>query len=127
MKRWGLDYESLRQVNPSIILCSVYSQGGSGPESSYVSFGGTLEQLAGIAYTTGYPDELPGIPNIQLPDPLGGTMAAGLVIAALRQRRMTGEGCHIDLSQRENAVAVIGDLLMDYSMNARIPERIGNR
>jgi len=126
LARWELDYENLRVLNPRIILCSIYSQGAEGPESGFVSFGGTLEQLSGLAYITGYPDELPGLPNIQLPDPLGGTMAAGLVIAALRQRRLTGEGCHIDFSQRENAVSVIGDVLLDYPMNNRVPERNGN-
>jgi len=127
MKNWGLDYENLSLINPRIILASIYSQGGQGPESSYVSFGGTLEQLAGLGYVTGYPDEIPGVSSVQLPDPLGGTMAAGLIIAALRLRKLTGKGTHIDLSQRENAVSIIGELLVDYSMNGRIPERNGNR
>jgi crotonobetainyl-CoA:carnitine CoA-transferase CaiB-like acyl-CoA transferase len=122
-----LDYPRLRNLNRGIILASVYSQGAAGPESTFVSFGGTLEQLAGLTYITGYPDELPGIPAVQLPDPLGGAMAAGLILAALRLRRRTGEGTHIDLSQRENVVSMLGDVLMDYSMNGRVTERMGNR
>jgi crotonobetainyl-CoA:carnitine CoA-transferase CaiB-like acyl-CoA transferase len=127
LANWELDYAHLRQLNRQIILASIYSQGGTGPENSYVSFGGTLEQLAGLTYITGYPDELPGIPAVQLPDPLGGAMGAGLILAALRLRRLTGEGCHIDLSQRENMVSLLGNVLMDFAMNGRIAERIGNR
>ncbi len=127
LANWQLDYPRLREINPKIILASIYSQGATGPESSFVSFGGTLEQLAGLTYITGYPDELPGIPAVQLPDPLGGAMAAGLILAALRLGRLTGEGAHIDLSQRENVVSLLGDVFMDYAMNGRVVERMGNR
>ena len=127
MKQWELDYDHLKQLNPRIILASIYSQGATGPESGYVSFGGTLEQLAGITYITGYDNEMPGVMTVQLPDPVGGAMATGLILAALRQRRRTGEGAHIDFSQRENVVALLGAQVLDYGMNGRIAERMGNR
>jgi crotonobetainyl-CoA:carnitine CoA-transferase CaiB-like acyl-CoA transferase len=127
LANWQLDYPRLREINRQIILASIYSQGATGPESSYVSFGGTLEQLAGLTYITGYADELPGIPAVQLPDPLGGAMGAGLILAALRLRRITGEGTHIDLSQRENVVSLLGDVFMEFAMNGRVVERMGNR
>jgi crotonobetainyl-CoA:carnitine CoA-transferase CaiB-like acyl-CoA transferase len=127
MRSWDLDYPRLKEINPRIILASVYSQGATGPESGYVSFGGTLEQLAGITYITGYANEMPGVLTVQLPDPVGGAMATGLILAALRQRRRTGEGTHIDLSQRENVVSLLGAQVLDYSMNGRVTERMGNR
>ena len=127
MRKWELDYEHLRAINSGIILASVYSQGATGPESGYVSFGGTLEQLAGITYITGYANEMPGVLTVQLPDPVGGAMAAGLILAALRQRRDTGAGMHIDISQRENVVSLLGAQVLDYGMNGRIAERMGNR
>jgi len=127
MKKWELDYDHLSKINPEIILASVYSQGSTGPESGYVSFGGTLEQLAGITYITGYANEMPGVLTVQLPDPAGGAMATGLILSALRQRRLTGKGLHIDLSQRENVVGLLGAQVLDFGMNERITERIGNR
>ena len=54
-------------------------------------------------------------------------MAVTLVLAALRQRRQSGEGAHIDLSQRENMTSMLGEFVLDYSMNGRVAERIGNR
>ena len=77
MAKWDLDYPQLREINSQIILCSIYSQGAEGPESGFVSFGGTLEQIGGITNLTGYANELPGGFTIQLPDPLGGTIATG--------------------------------------------------
>ena len=127
LAKWGLDYPQLREINDQIILCSIYSQGSQGPESSFVSFGGTLEQVGGITSLTGYANELPGGFTIQLPDPLGGTIAAGLIVAALRQRRITGEGLMIDLSQRENVTALLGDEIVGYQVGATPSERIGNR
>lgn len=127
LAKWELDYAQLREINSQIILCSIYSQGAEGPESGFVSFGGTLEQIGGITNLTGYQNELPGGFTIQLPDPLGGTMAAGLIVAALRQRRLTGEGLHIDLSQRENVTAILGDEVIGHQFNGRPGERLGNR
>lgn len=127
LPRWGFNYSKLREINPKIILASLYSQGGAGPESGYVSFGNILEQLGGLTYITGYPDELPGVQSVVIPDPLAGSMMVGLIVAALRQRRRTGEGTHIDLSQRENVTSVIGEVILDYSMNGRVTERMGNR
>lgn len=127
MERWQLDYPRLREINRGIILASMYSQGGTGPESSFVSFGPTLEQLGGLVHLTGYPDELQGVHTVALPDPLAGSMAVTMVLAALRQRRKSGEGAHIDLSQRENMTSMLGEFVLEHSMNGRVAERIGNR
>lgn len=127
LRSWGLDYEALRAINPQIILASIFSQGGEGPESTFVSFGGTLEQLGGLTYLSGYAGDMPGVVTLQLPDPLGGSMAAGLIVAALRQRRLRGEGTHIDFSQRENVTSLLGDVLIDYQINGRVGVGRGNR
>ncbi len=127
LANWDLEYEALRTINNQIVLASIYSQGAHGPESEFVSFGGTLEQLGGLTALNGYPGEMSGVLTLQLPDPFGGAMAAALILAALRKRHLTGEGSHIDLSQRENVTAFLGPLLLDYQMNARIPAPQGNR
>ncbi|MBM3139039.1 MAG: CoA transferase, partial [Chloroflexi bacterium] len=127
LPRWELDYPRLREINPRIILASIYSQGSKGPESGFVSFGGTLEQIGGLTAITGYPGEMPAVYTLAMPDPLGGAMGVGLILAALRERRRTGAGMYIDMSQRENVTALLGEYVLDFQMNGRSPEPIGNR
>jgi crotonobetainyl-CoA:carnitine CoA-transferase CaiB-like acyl-CoA transferase len=126
MPSLGLDYESLKSVNPRIIMVSLMSQGLDGPESDYVSFGPNLEQLGGISYFSGYPDEPGSSVGFALPDPLGGAAAALGLIAALRYRDLTGEGVQLDISQREAASLVVGRELVEYSLTGALPPRLGN-
>ncbi len=125
MPSLGLDYETLRGVNPRLIMISIMSQGMTGPESQYVSYGPNLEQLGGISYFSGYADDLESSVGFALPDPLGGATAALAVAAALRHRDRTGGGMHIDLSQRETASLVIGAALVEQSLGG-IPVRQEN-
>ncbi|MDP2919956.1 MAG: CoA transferase [Dehalococcoidia bacterium] len=124
---WELDYPALREVNPSIIMMSLTSQGLTGPEKDYVSFGPTLEQIGGLAHLTGYPDQISAFASFAYPDMLAGALAPGLIIAALRYRNGTGKGMQIDLSQRELATFCIGEVMMDYAMNKRVRNEAGNR
>ena len=125
MPSLGLGYDTLSELNPRLILVSLMSQGLTGPESDYVSYGPNLEQLSGISYFSGYPDDEESSVGFALPDPLGGAGAALAVAAALRHRDATGRGMHIDLSQRETASLVIGDALVEQSLGGR-PARLGN-
>lgn len=126
MERLGIGYETLRAVNPKLIMVSIMSQGLTGPESAYVSYGQNLEQLGGLSYFSGYPDDPYSSVGFALPDPIGGATAAFALTVALRHRELTGEGVHIDLSQREAATLVIGDAIVEYSMTGEVPPRIAN-
>lgn len=126
MDRLGIGWDVLHEANPKLVMVSIMSQGLTGPESSYVSYGQNLEQLGGISYTSGYPDDDKSSVGFALPDPLGGATAAFALTAALRHREQTGEGLHIDLSQRETATLVIGDAIVEYSLTGQVPPRIGN-
>lgn len=127
MDRLGLGYEELRRLKPDIIMISMSSQGVTGPERTYGSFGNILEQTGGIASITGYPGGTPRSLGIQFPDPLTAGISPGLIISALRYRNRTGKGMHIDVSQRELATYTIGDVFLDYVMNGRVWGTIGNR
>ena len=124
MPSLGLGYDTLSEVNPRLIMISLMSQGLTGPESDYVSYGQNLEQLSGISYFSGYPDDEESV-ALALPDPLGGASAALAVAAGLRHRDATGRGMHIDLSQRETASLVVGDALVAHSLGGH-PARLGN-
>lgn len=127
MDRFGLGYQDLKKVRTDIIMLTMASQGATGPEAAYGSFGVTLEQTAGVASVTGYLGGDPSTSGVLFPDPLVSIASIGLLLAALRQRRQTGEGLYIDLSQREMTTSILGDMVMDYTMNGRARTPIGNR
>ena len=102
MARFGLAYPDLRAVRPDIIMVTMGSQGATGPESRYGSFGVTLEQTAGVASITGYRGGNPSTSGVLFPDPLVAVVSVGFILAALHQRRQSGEGVYIDLSQRRD-------------------------
>jgi benzylsuccinate CoA-transferase BbsF subunit len=127
MEKLGLTYEVLKEVNPDIIMISLSSQGLTGPEKEYRSFGPTLEEIGGLQFITGYPGEPPYISTLAYPDLIAGLEGVGLVIAALRYRQETGRGLQIDFSPREGTTCVIGETIMDYVMNGKVLTAMGNR
>ena len=124
--RLGYDYETLRQIRPDLIYAAMPAFGNSGPWQSYVAYGIGQEQLSGMAHITGYPNDGPMKSGINHGDPITGSHAAGVLLAALRYRRRTGKGMFIDVSQQESAVALIGGETLAYQMTSWEPERIGN-
>ncbi len=127
MRGFGLGYDELRAVRPDIIYCSLSGYGQQGPYRDWIAYGMGLEPASGISQTTGYPGEAPMRSGISLTDPLAGLAAASAVLMALHYRRRTGTGQYIDLSEHEAAMPLIGEALLDYQMNGRLPERRGNR
>jgi len=128
MASLDLDYPVLKEINPEIIMMSLPALGGTGPDRDYIAFGQTIDCMSGMAYLTGYPGEEPMLQSgLSYGDPLSGMNAAFAILAALRYRRRTGRGVHIDLSQVEGLIAFNADAVMDYTMNGRVRERMGNR
>ena len=127
LERLGYSYEALRQHRPDLIYVSMPAFGNTGPWQSYLGYGIGQEQLSGMAHLTGYPGDGPMKSGINHGDPITGSHAAGVLLAALRRRRKTGKGMYIDVSQQESAVAFMGGELLAYQMTGQEPERIGNR
>lgn len=127
MNRFGLGYRDLVKVKPDIIMVSLSSQGSVGPESTYGSFGATLEQTAGLASVTGYLGGDPTTSGTFFPDPVVAVLSVGSILAAIRQRQQTGRGAYVDMSQREATTSLIGETIMDYTMNGRAQGPNGNR
>ncbi len=122
----GLDYPVLREVNPTIIVLRMPAYGCSGPYSTYMGNGGTIEPMSGISSLLGYEDGPPLVSNIMHTDPFSGVMATAALLIALHHRARTGEGQEIDLSQQETSIGLIADSVMQYSMNGSVPPRRGN-
>jgi crotonobetainyl-CoA:carnitine CoA-transferase CaiB-like acyl-CoA transferase len=127
LEKLGIEYRVLQAANPQIILISVSSQGYTGPERTYGSNAEILAFTSGVRSISDYRDEIGLFTAANIPDPLAGTVAAGFALAALRQRRKTGKGLHVVLSQRELLTGCIGEIVMDYPMNQRIPQPQGNQ
>ena len=129
MERLGVSYETLRRVNPDVIMLSLGSQGSTGPESRYGSYGSTLDALSGLMGITGYKDSHPiwSSGEVNYPDQVASIFGAGIILAAIRHRNRTGQGTYIDLSQREMITTMIGEYMLEYTVDGRIPVQQGNR
>ncbi|MEX2228805.1 MAG: CoA transferase [Dehalococcoidia bacterium] len=126
MDRVGLGYERLRKLRPDIILVSLSGFGHTGPWSRFVSYGPTLQALAGLIDLTGYPDR-PGVGvGEAYPDVHGGLNGALAALMALAHRDRTGEGQFIDVAQLQTTAAVVGGALLEYAVNGRVRTREGN-
>jgi crotonobetainyl-CoA:carnitine CoA-transferase CaiB-like acyl-CoA transferase len=119
MRMWGMDYESLKQVKPDIICVSMSGLGHTGPRSSYVSYGPTLQALTGYTQLMAEPDGTPAGYGYSYADMCGGYSGALAALIALWHRRRTGKGQFVDLSQFEAVASVIGPALLDISVNGR--------
>lgn len=127
MRKFGLGYDDLRELNPGIIYVGMPAHGMTGPKANHTGYGLSLEQLAGYPAMTGYEgDDSVTKSGINYTDPVAALHAVGAVLAALFYRRRTGRGQLVDLSQRESGIAFIGEAILDWSMNRREPVRRGN-
>jgi benzylsuccinate CoA-transferase BbsF subunit len=121
----GLGYEQLRQVKPNVVMFSSSMAGQHGPESRFAGYAPMFVALSGLGEMTGYPDGPPTQIRV------GGDIIVGVhggfaLLAALLHLQATGEGTYIDLSAIESESCLIGDSLLDCTMNGTLQSRTGN-
>ena len=124
MNRLGLSYQELRAVKRDIVMVSVSSSGQSGPDSHFAGYAPLFGAWGGLGYLTGYADG-PPVEMRHVMDHSVGLNAAMATVAALLQRRRTGEGTHVDVAAREVASAMIGEALLEAAAGGT-PRRMGN-
>ena len=128
MGRLGLTYDIVSQWNPRLIMISSTGMGQTGPWCHYRGSGGQFEAPYGHSSIVGYPDmDAEGIPGSVVPGAAGGVAIASATIMALHQRERTGKGTFVDLSQGENFLPHLGEVIMDYTINGRVAHTLGNR
>lgn len=110
MDRIGLGWSELQQVRPGIILASVSVAGRTGPMAGFRGYGNSAAAWSGHCDVTGWPGSEPHMPPFAYGDVVAPMMLTVAILAALEQRDRTGRGCHVDVSQIEAMVHVIGDL-----------------
>lgn len=128
--RYGLDYASLKGVNPRLVYCSITGFGQDGPYSGRAGYDFLIQGLGGLMSITGRPDGEPGggpmKVGVALTDILTGLYAANAVQAALAWRDRSGLGQHIDLALLDVQVACLANQAMNYLTSGRSPQRLGN-
>jgi CoA:oxalate CoA-transferase len=127
MAKYGLDYNSLKVLNPSLIMCSVSGYGQDGPYAKFTSFDIVAQAQSGVMAMTGEPDGPPEYVGNYFGDPNAGIHGALGICAALFHRALTGEGQYVDISQLESLVYLdyINFPLFLMSRGAIEPKRFG--
>lgn len=130
LKKYGLDYSSLKALNPGIIYCSITGFGQESPYAHRAGYDFMIQAMGGIMSLTGKPDNEPGggpvKSGVAFTDIFTGLYAANAVLAALYQRRDSGEGCHIDMALMDVQVGVLANQALNYLTSGQVPQRLGN-
>ncbi|AWP76976.1 CaiB/BaiF CoA transferase family protein [Bordetella bronchiseptica] len=130
LARFGLDYESLRKINPRLVYCSVTGFGQTGPHAHLPGYDYIFQGMGGLMSITGLPDAEPGggplKTGIPITDVVTGIYASTAILGALEHRNLSGEGQAIDISLLDCLVNVTGCAVMNYFLSGKIPQRLGN-
>ncbi len=127
MRGFGLDYDSLVEVKPGLVMVSACLNGQTGPHRDYPGFGGQGSALSGFNCLTGWPDREPVGPHATITDSLAPRFVATALAAGLLYHRRTGRGVYLDLSQVEAATWSLSPWLLEFEVDGVIRSRDGNR
>ncbi len=130
LKRYGLDYDSLKRVNPKLIYCSITGFGQDGPYANRPGYDFLIQAMGGLMSITGQPDSEPGAGpmkvGVALTDIMTGLYATIGVLAALSHRDRTGEGQYVEAALLDVQVACLANQAMNYLTTGKAPVRMGN-
>lgn len=126
LPKLGLDYATLRAVNPRLVMTSMCAFGSTGPWRQARAYGSTLEQASGLPTIVGRPEDPPTMGHIAYGDATGGLNGAAATLVALLHQLKTGEGQHIDLSQVECLMPMTAPAMIAASLG-EAPLRAGSR
>ncbi|MCB1377842.1 MAG: CoA transferase [Alphaproteobacteria bacterium] len=130
LRKYGLDYQSLKAVKPDIIYCSITGFGQNGPFAQRAGYDFMIQGMAGIMSITGQPDGAPGAEpmkvGVAFADIFTGLYAVIGMQGALFHRQRTGEGQYIDMALLDSQVAVLANQALNYLVGGKAPTRLGN-
>ncbi len=127
MEQFQLGWDELRAVRPDLVMFSMPAAGLDGPLKDIRTYGLSLTSTTGLDSLTGYVDGPPIPVENAFSDPYNGILGAYAILVALAHRNRTGAGQHIDYSQQEAVMQMIGPAYMDYVLNGRVAGPLGNR
>ena len=130
LAHYGLDYASLKAVNPRLIYCSITGFGQDGPYAERAGYDVMIQAMSGMLSITGRPDEVPGggpqRVGVALTDIFTGVYASTAILAALEVRHRTGEGQHIDMALLDVGMAILANQASGFLNTGKVPQRQGN-
>ena len=129
MARYGLDYASLKVLNPKLVYCSVTGFGQTGPYAERAGYDYAIQGMGGLMSVTGERDDLGGGPQkvgVAVSDLMTGMYATVAILAALRHAEKTGEGQQVDMALLDTQVAMLANLGANYLVSGKVPGRAGN-
>ena len=130
LAKYGLDYQSLKQINPRIIYCSITGFGQTGPYAARAGYDFLVQAMGGLMSITGEPDDVPGggpvKVGVAISDQMAGMFALSAILTALLKRERTGEGEYIDVALLDSTVASLINQASTYLVSGIVPQRMGN-
>lgn len=126
LKKYGLDYENLKGINPRLIYCSITGFGQDGPFAQRAGYDFMIQGMAGVMSITGEPDGQPMKMGVAFSDIFAGLHAVIAMVTALYHRERTGMGQYIDISLLDSQVAVLANQALNYLVGGKAPGRLGN-
>ena len=130
LKQYGLDYDSLREVNPRLVYCSITGFGQTGPYAPRAGYDFLIQGMGGLMSVTGQPDGMPGAGpqkvGVALTDIMTGLYSTVAILAALIHRDRTEEGQHIDSALLDVQIACLANQAMNFLTSGQAPQRMGN-
>jgi len=129
MARYGLDYASLREVNPRLVYCSITGFGQTGPYRERAGYDYAVQGMGGLMSVTGERDDVGGGPQkvgVAVADLFTGLYATVAILAALRHAERSGQGQHVDMALLDTQVAMLANLGANYLVSGQVPGRAGN-
>jgi formyl-CoA transferase len=127
MKRLGFDYETIRDIRPDIVYCSVSGYGQEGPKSGLPAYDGAVQASSGIMSVTGHPESGPVRVGFMVVDMSTALHAAFAISSALFRRQVTGEGQYLDVAMNDTAIQMMNPLVSRYLVDGEVPGLVGNR
>lgn len=125
LAKFGLDYETLREVNPRLVYCSITGFGQNGPYAHRPGYDFIVQGMSGIMDLSGLPDGPPTKIGVAYADIMTGLYAVIAIQAALHQRERTGRGQHVDMALLDVMVGTLANQAMNYLVSGVSPHRIG--
>lgn len=129
LAKYGLDYESLKRINPRLVYCSITGFGQTGPYKDRLGYDFLIQAMGGLMSVTGEPDSAGGQPQkvgVALTDIMTGLYASNGILAALAERERSNLGQYIDLSLFDVTAATLANQASNYLVGGVVPERLGN-
>ena len=130
LKKYGLDYDTLKNEHPGLIYCSITGFGQSGPYAHRAGYDFIIQAMSGLMSVTGQPPNTPGDEpmkiGVALTDIMTGLYASTAILAAVAHREKSGHGQHIDMSLMDVSVAAMANQTMNYLVSGTSPSRMGN-